>query len=383
MAKLTTTPIGNAASPSGTAAINTNYDLIEAAVENTLSRDGTLPNSMAADFDLDGNDILNVAGLDAVDITTETLFVDGVDVHEIVGVAGPTGPQGIQGIQGEQGIQGIQGEVGPEGPQGPQGDPGAGDMESSVYDPQAIADDAFDRANHTGAQAISTVTGLQTAIDGKQASDATLTALAAYNTNGLIAQTAADTFAGRTITGTANKVSVTNGDGVSGNPTLTIPDAVTLVTPTVTGLLTATGGQIAFPATAVPSAGANVLDDYEEGTFTPTIVGTTVAGAGTYNTQAGVYTKIGNLVVFTITLDWTAHTGTGNIQVSGLPFTNKNSFVPTSIMSNNLTFTGQLSGGIVQSDTRILLYGVSSGAGLASVAMDTAATIYIQGSYLT
>lgn len=59
--------------------------------------------------------------------------------------------------------------------------------------------------------------------------DATLTSLAAYNTNGIVVQTAADTFTGRTITGTASNVSVSNGDGVSGNPTLNLID--TAVTP--------------------------------------------------------------------------------------------------------------------------------------------------------
>ncbi|MFB7145027.1 gp53-like domain-containing protein [Agrobacterium deltaense] len=40
-----------------------------------------------------------------------------------------------------------------------------GFMLQSVYDPQEIGDDAFDRGNHTGEQAISTITGLATALD--------------------------------------------------------------------------------------------------------------------------------------------------------------------------------------------------------------------------
>lgn len=41
-------------------------------------------------------------------------------------------------------------------------------------------------------------------------------------TNGLIAQTSSSQFIGRTVTGTSNKIDVTNGDGISGDPTITV-----------------------------------------------------------------------------------------------------------------------------------------------------------------
>lgn len=88
-------------------------------------------------------------------------------------------------------------------------------------------------------------------LDGKQPLDATLTALAGYNTNGIITQTAADTFTGRTITAGSSKVSVTNGSGVSGNPTVDVTESNILINNLGgTPLSIATGGTGQITATA-------------------------------------------------------------------------------------------------------------------------------------
>jgi hypothetical protein len=59
MAKLTLNTIGSRYGSID--ALNANFDAIETALENTLSRDGTLPNNMDANLDMDSNRIINLA----------------------------------------------------------------------------------------------------------------------------------------------------------------------------------------------------------------------------------------------------------------------------------------------------------------------------------
>ena len=87
----------------------------------------------------------------------------------------------------------------------------------------------------------------------------------------------------------------------------------------------AEGGQIKFPATQNASSDANTLDDYEEGTWTPVLTFATPGNVSvTYSTQSADYTKIGRLVhanFSIITSAFTHTTASGNLRITGLPFT--------------------------------------------------------------
>lgn len=85
----------------------------------------------------------------------------------------------------------------------------------------------------------------------------------------------------------------------------------------------ASGAGISFPATASASSDANTLDDYEEGDCSSSIVisGSSTAGTGTYTSRSARYVKVGALVTVFGFINWSAHTGTGNMRIGGLPFT--------------------------------------------------------------
>ena len=86
----------------------------------------------------------------------------------------------------------------------------------------------------------------------------------------------------------------------------------------VTGAVKASTGILFGSATAA----ANTLDDYEEGTFTPTLEGSSGNPTVTYSTQLGHYTKIGNVVHIQLVIVTTSYTGGGGEwQCGGLPFT--------------------------------------------------------------
>lgn len=115
-------------------------------------------------------------------------------------------------------------------------------------------------------------------------------------------------------------LAVTGTLGVTGASTLA---ALSADAGTFSGLLT-TNGQVKFPAVQNPSADPNTLDDYEEGTWTPTLTFSTPGNLNVvYSVRVGTYFKIGGMVTLTwaiVTTTWTHTTASGSFTLSGVPF---------------------------------------------------------------
>ena len=123
------------------------------------------------------------------------------------------------------------------------------------------------------------------------------------------------------------------------------------------GLVDLAVGQIKFPASQNASADVNTFDDYEEGTWTPSL-----GGSATYVTQTGTYTKKGREVtvrcLLTVNAIGTGSTGT----ISGLPFTAASSDFALSVgdftnLANNVVM---LVARVNSSATTIKLEGLSA-----------------------
>ena len=126
------------------------------------------------------------------------------------------------------------------------------------------------------------------------------------------------------------------------------------------GATTQTGTGITFPATQSASTDVNTLDDYEEGTWTPTVASGT--GSITAYNASGQYRKVGGLVSLQFYYQITNNgTGSGSINVSNLPFANTIGSNTSAGVIREIAVTGLTGSLYFQSTTNLLLVNYNNG----------------------
>jgi hypothetical protein len=132
-------------------------------------------------------------------------------------------------------------------------------------------------------------------------------------------------------------------------------------------------------------------DFIQNTTWTPVAQGSTAAGAGTYVDQSGSYTKIGDIVIARCYLRWSAHTGTGNLQIAGLPYTVRNIasygiWCASAVYMNLLTEAALATYPLIAArlnTTYCDVYDMTPSATATFTAMDTACTLVFTVIYST
>lgn len=290
-----------------TATINNNNILITAAVENTISRDGTQPNMMNSELDMNSNKIINLPDavsdqepvtygqyLEGITSVNNGVVVDGdfvvlqhndTMINDRVLQTGPNldiiddGPKGNVTVLVSDAELNALASVESDENKLPYFD-GIGSAAVTDFTPYARTlvddEDALTARDTLGVvigtdvqphdNALDSLVSLDNGIVVKTAPDIfehrkievpsegisitnedgvngnpilslsnDLEALEGLTTTGFITRTATDSADTRTITGTSNEISVSNGDGISGDPTLSLPSSLTFTGKTVTG----------------------------------------------------------------------------------------------------------------------------------------------------
>lgn len=157
------------------------------------------------------------------------------------------------------------------------------------------------------------------------------------------------------------------------------------------GVDTATGPyttNLKFTSGGTASADANTLDAYVEGVFTPVLTFGGVSTGITYSSRGGVYTKMGNMVFFAVSILLSSKgTATGNSQVTSLPFTvSGTANFPASLGIDSVTsgVGDSFLSAIAQSNTTTInlnKYVAGVQARLTDADFTDTSTIRISGSY--
>jgi len=156
------------------------------------------------------------------------------------------------------------------------------------------------------------------------------------------------------------------------------------------------GHGIDFSATGGPTNGtgsSELLDDYEEGSWTPAVARTSPTGSATYTRQSGRYTKIGNVVTIWFDIYWSAApNGSGDYVITSLPYTAQTGvgngdggfgavqFRDASGLSSDIRIYGNSS---YHSDTRIFCQKYSSTGVTQSAPFEAAGRITGWSQYFT
>lgn len=135
------------------------------------------------------------------------------------------------------------------------------------------------------------------------------------------------------------------------------------------GNTSGSGAGITFPNSA--STSATTLDWYEEGTWTPVIVGVSTAGTASYTNTGGFFTRIGRVVHVQGVVTWSGHNGQGLMVISTLPFAANNSIggrATATIYSRDMNWSGgtYLTGFVTGNDAAIQIYGLNDNAAWTS-----------------
>jgi hypothetical protein len=168
----------------------------------------------------------------------------------------------------------------------------------------------------------------------------------------------------------SNTFEISDNASIGTNTRLSISNTGDVSVSTGNLVIGTSGKGIDFSATSGTGT-SELFDDYEEGTWTPTITGSTSGSVAGITINRAAYTKIGNQVtvyfyISAVNLDTASLVG--NAEIGGLPFNSLNSFMQLAAVNYTNFFSFDESdisvGGYVHSGTKVKLLKGSSVSGI-------------------